>query len=260
MADVSSAIRGIPKDELESEEVRQHRRTIRTAWAAVYADIVNFTDLADSLTPEDLVHLLNEIYGEFDRLAQELSMEKIRTVGDAYIVVAGLPEPHEDHPLMATEMAVRMREYLRNRPTGGHKVEMRMGIHCGPVIAGVLGTTKPSYEVWGFRPGCDRKSAPALEFEQNPSQGVESPCLAAIFLAETADFQPGHHRPQPRKAPVADGGLAALAPKRPERGNLESEMKVRPSTKKMCEKCRIIRRRGRVWVICPNPRHKQRQG
>ena len=78
-------------------------------------------------------------------------MEKIRTVGDAYIVVAGLPTPRDDHAYAAAAMAIRMRRHLRQfrLPGRDQPIEMRFGIHCGPVVAGVIGTQKLNYEVWG---------------------------------------------------------------------------------------------------------------
>ncbi len=117
----------------------------------VFADIVDFTPLSEELEPEDLIVLLNGIYAAFDAIADSLEMEKIRTVGDAYIVVAGLPTSRDDPDYAAAEMAIRMRRHLRQfrSPGRGQPIEMRFGIHCGPVVAGVIGTEKLNYEVWG---------------------------------------------------------------------------------------------------------------
>ena len=119
--------------------------------SVVFADIVDFTQLSDQLEPEQLVDLLNGVYGAFDKMADELGLEKIRTVGDAYIAVAGIPQPRDDHALVAVEMTTRMRDHLAGlgqQPTG-NRIEMRFGVHCGPVVAGVIGTQKLNYEVWG---------------------------------------------------------------------------------------------------------------
>jgi guanylate cyclase len=119
--------------------------------SVVFADIVGFTRLSEELDPEDLVGLLNTVYGAFDRFADELGLEKIRTVGDAYIAVAGIPQPRDDNALVAAEMAIRMRDYLADTSvtlTDG-PIEMRFRIHCGPVVAAVIGTQKLNYEVWG---------------------------------------------------------------------------------------------------------------
>ncbi len=119
--------------------------------SVVFADIVEFTPLSEELEPEELVNLLNSIYGDFDAIADSLAMEKIRTVGDSYIAVAGLPTARDDHAQAAAEMAIRMRQHLKKyRPPGeGRPIEMRFGIHCGPVVAGVIGSEKLNYEVWG---------------------------------------------------------------------------------------------------------------
>lgn len=119
--------------------------------SVVFADIVNFTQLADSLQPEQLVGLLNDIYRAFDRIADDLGIEKIRTVGDGYIAVAGIAKPQPDHAARAVEMASRMRDHITTvgPETGGGDIEMRVGVHSGPVVAAVIGTQKLNYEVWG---------------------------------------------------------------------------------------------------------------
>jgi guanylate cyclase len=117
----------------------------------VIGDIVGFTTLAEELDPVDLVDLLNGIYEEFDSIADSLDMEKIKTVGDSYIVVAGLPTARDDHAGAAAQMAIRMLDALKRfHPPGVERpLEMRLGIHCGPVVAGVIGSQKLNYEVWG---------------------------------------------------------------------------------------------------------------
>jgi len=119
--------------------------------SVVIGDIVDFTVLSEELDPADLVDLLNGIYTEFDSIADSLDLEKIKTVGDAYIVVAGLPTARADHASAAAEMATRMlSELARFHPRGVERpLEMRVGIHCGPVVAGVIGSQKLNYEVWG---------------------------------------------------------------------------------------------------------------
>lgn len=121
------------------------------AVSVVFADIVGFTPLSESLEPETLVDLLDRIFDEFDSLADQMGLEKIKTVGDAYIVVAGLPTPRHDHIQAAAEMALAMRTHLTQveTPNGVDRIEMRFGIHCGPVVAGVVGTKKLAYSLWG---------------------------------------------------------------------------------------------------------------
>ncbi|MGF1493547.1 MAG: adenylate/guanylate cyclase domain-containing protein [Microcoleaceae cyanobacterium] len=116
----------------------------------LFADIVNFTPLANQLKPIELVNQLNEIFSAFDQLAQEYDLEKIKTIGDAYMVVGGLPIPQEDHAEAIAEMALRMQQVIPQfcRHTG-QPLEIRIGIHVGPVVAGVIGIKKFSYDLWG---------------------------------------------------------------------------------------------------------------
>jgi guanylate cyclase len=118
--------------------------------SVLFADLVDSTPLSESLTPTDLVEFLNEVFTRFDDLADELGVEKIKTIGDAYMVVGGLPEEREDHLEAIAEMALRMREELANHASSvGEPMQMRYGIHTGPVVAGVIGRRKFSYDLWG---------------------------------------------------------------------------------------------------------------
>jgi class 3 adenylate cyclase len=117
------------------------------AVSVLFADIVGFTPLSEKLTPAELVDLLNRVFSAFDALVLELKLEKIKTIGDAYMVVAGVPQPRADHAHAAAELALRMREALTKIAEG--KLALRIGINSGPVVAGVIGTTKYSYDLWG---------------------------------------------------------------------------------------------------------------
>ena len=117
---------------------------------------VLFADLADStphiagLPPEAAVELLNEVFTCFDRLAEEHGLEKIKTIGDAYMVVGGLPEPREDHAEAVVAMALAMQQEIhRFRWPDGEPLSLRVGINTGPVVAGVIGTHKFVYDLWG---------------------------------------------------------------------------------------------------------------
>jgi adenylate cyclase len=116
----------------------------------LFADIVGFTVLAARLPPAEVVSLLNRLFTAFDDLAEERELEKIKTIGDAYMVVGGLPEPREDHAQAVAELALAMREAVATvaRDTG-HALVVRIGIHSGPVVAGVIGKKKLSYDLWG---------------------------------------------------------------------------------------------------------------
>jgi len=116
----------------------------------IFADIVDFTRLSTLLTPKDLVAKLNRIFSRFDKLVDIYGLEKIKTIGDAYMVACGLPEPRADHVKIAAEFALRMQDELKNiKDEKGSVFNVRIGIHSGPAVAGVIGTRKFAYDVWG---------------------------------------------------------------------------------------------------------------
>jgi class 3 adenylate cyclase len=116
----------------------------------LFADIVGFTGLSQRVAPEQLVRFLNELFTRFDRIAEVHGLEKIKTVGDGYLVVGGLPEPRPDHAVAVAEMALDLMTVAGAivDPEGA-RVQLRIGIQTGPAIAGVIGMTKPTYDVWG---------------------------------------------------------------------------------------------------------------
>ncbi len=116
----------------------------------LFADIVDFTRLSAGMPPERLVAWLNELFSLFDRLSERHGLEKIKTIGDAYMAVAGLPMPRPDHAEAAAEMALEMQRELAARTApNGEPLYMRIGLHTGPVVAGVIGTKKFIYDLWG---------------------------------------------------------------------------------------------------------------
>ncbi|MEQ9353798.1 adenylate/guanylate cyclase domain-containing protein [Coleofasciculus chthonoplastes] len=116
----------------------------------LFADLVKFTQLAGQISPQELVSLLNMIVSTFDRLAQKHGLEKIKTIGDAYMVVGGLPTPQSNHVDAIAQMALDMQQSLTQINTStGKNFRLRIGINTGVVIAGVIGTTKFSYDIWG---------------------------------------------------------------------------------------------------------------
>ncbi|NET09304.1 MAG: HAMP domain-containing protein [Symploca sp. SIO2B6] len=116
----------------------------------LFADIVGFTPLSARLEPIELVNLLNQVFSRFDDLADELGLEKIKTIGDAYMVAAGLPVPQTDHAERIAKMALAMREAIAQfQEQLGEAVQIRIGINTGHVVAGVIGTKKFIYDLWG---------------------------------------------------------------------------------------------------------------
>lgn len=116
----------------------------------LFADLVAFTEWAPKMSPPQLVRLLNEVFLEFDDLTERHDLEKIKTVGDSYMVAAGLPLPRKDHAAAAVEMALDMLDVVdRYRRPDGLPLRLRVGVHSGPVVAGVIGRKKFAYDLWG---------------------------------------------------------------------------------------------------------------
>ncbi|HHP7246152.1 MAG TPA: adenylate/guanylate cyclase domain-containing protein, partial [Elainellaceae cyanobacterium] len=116
----------------------------------LFADIVDFTSLSVRVQPTELVNLLNDIFSSFDQLADHHQLEKIKTIGDAYMVVGGLPTSRPDHALAIADMALDMQDTItRFRRDNGEPFQLRIGIHAGPVVAGVIGIKKFIYDLWG---------------------------------------------------------------------------------------------------------------
>jgi guanylate cyclase len=127
--------------------------TIADAFGGVtvlFADIVGFTTFSAKIPTEELIVLLNDVFSGFDALAEKHRLEKIKTIGDAYMVVGGAPTTRDDHAEAVARMALEMRDYIKNkRLPAGERLDLRIGIHSGPVVAGVIGTRKFSYDLWG---------------------------------------------------------------------------------------------------------------
>ncbi len=157
--------------ELEVEQARSERLLLNTLPAAIakrlkvgesviaeqyehvtvlFADLVDFTQVAERMPPKRLVEVLNEIFSEFDQLSDRHELEKIKTIGDAYMVVGGLPEPNPYHAETVAAMALDMVTVLKafNARTG-ETLKLRIGMHSGSVVAGVIGMKKFTYDLWG---------------------------------------------------------------------------------------------------------------
>ncbi len=135
-----------------ADALKQGPKTIAEHYegaSVLFADVVDFTPMSSQMSPQDLVQLLNDVFTFFDEVADELGIEKIKTIGDCYMAAAGVPERREDHAQVMTEMALRVREHVDAHDFMGHSLEFRIGINSGPLVAGVIGTRKFIYDLWG---------------------------------------------------------------------------------------------------------------
>jgi PAS domain S-box-containing protein len=137
IADRLKQVNGIIADSYESVTV-------------LFADIVGFTRISSEMAPQDLVDLLNLIFSNFDTICETYGLEKIKTIGDAYMVAGGIPVPTDHHGTAIAMMALDMVQKVQElRELTGRKLQIRIGIHTGAVIAGVIGTQKFIYDLWG---------------------------------------------------------------------------------------------------------------
>ena len=116
----------------------------------IFVDIVNFVQLSASMSPAAVIIVLNRIFSAFDALCEQYGVEKIKTIGDAYMLATGVPKPFAEHVHVAARIALDMQELSqRMRMREERSLSFRIGIHTGPVVAGVIGTRKFSYDLWG---------------------------------------------------------------------------------------------------------------
>ena len=134
-------------------QLKAGRQTIADQFESVsvlFADLVGFTPLSTQLSPTQMVELLNDIFLHFDALAEQYNVEKIRTIGDSYMVASGVPRFRPDHAQALARMALDMSRHIQLRPPyAGHTIDFRIGINSGPAVAGVIGRKKFQYDLWG---------------------------------------------------------------------------------------------------------------
>ena len=148
----------------------------------LFSDLVGFTKMSSQTSATDLVKLLNDLFTRFDKRADALGVEKIKTIGDAYMAVAGLPIPRPDHAQLCAELALGMFDDLKAfNQENGKELDMRIGLNSGPVVAGVIGFTKFSYDLWGNTVN----TASRMESTSKPGRVQVSP---ATYVAIKDDF------------------------------------------------------------------------
>ncbi len=135
------------------ERLKAATQTIADHFVAasiLFADVVDFTPLSQSLPPAEVVGILDHLFSHFDALVERHGLEKVKTIGDCYMAAAGVPDPHPDHARKAALLALDMRDAIATWAVAGQLgVELRIGINSGPVVAGVIGTKRFLYDLWG---------------------------------------------------------------------------------------------------------------
>lgn len=133
--------------------LKNDQRTIADYYASasiLFADMVDFTPMSTEMSPVAMVELLNEIFSHFDTLVEKHNLEKIKTIGDCYMVAAGVPELHPRHAQAILQLALEMRGYIQSQTFGASRpIAFRIGVNSGPVMAGVIGRKKFIYDLWG---------------------------------------------------------------------------------------------------------------
>lgn len=175
----------------------------------LFADIVGFTSMSHHLSPIKLVDLLNQIFSAFDGLAERLDLEKIKTIGDAYMVAAGLPTPRADHAEAIAEMALAMQQVTASfQAESGEPLEIRIGINTGVAVAGVIGTKKFIYDLWGdavnvasrmeasSEPGQIQVTAATYERLKDSYRFERRGCIAIKGRGEMETYWLRGHRPE----------------------------------------------------------------
>ncbi len=165
----------------------------------LFSDMVGFTKMSSEISASDLVELLNDLFTRFDKRAEALGLEKIKTIGDACMAVGGLPIPRSDHAEICADMALGMFEDLKAfNSERGKELNLRIGLNSGPVVAGVIGFTKFSYDLWGNTVN----TASRMESTSQPGRVQVSP--STIELLKNA------FELEMRPEPVECKGLGAI--------------------------------------------------
>jgi guanylate cyclase len=153
--------------------------------SVLFADVVGFTPMSAGMSPPQLVGLLNAVFTKFDEFVEDLGLEKIKTVGDEYMVASGVPVPRDDHAAALAELALRILDHVAANKFGGHRIQMRIGIHSGPVVAGIIGTHQFAYDLWGDTVN----TASRMESEGVPGQIQITPATYALLSGNGYSFE-----------------------------------------------------------------------
>ncbi|MGI9350871.1 MAG: adenylate/guanylate cyclase domain-containing protein [Rhizobiaceae bacterium] len=153
--------------------------------SVMFADIIGFTNMTRAMSAEALVNMLNTIFSEFDQAADTEEVEKIKTIGDAYMAVCGVPEPNDDHAQKVMKFALHIQKNLKEiSASQGIQLQMRIGIATGPITAGVIGKSRFAYDVWSNTVNL------ASRLEANGEPGIIRVCHASyLALRDQYEFE-----------------------------------------------------------------------
>ena len=135
-----------------AHELKQHGQSEARLYenvSVLFIDVVNFTGISERLSPKELVAEIHHCFTELDGIVELNGLEKIKTIGDAYLAVCGLPNEDPDHAKKTVKAAIEINEFIKKRKAEGGHFDIRLGIHSGPLIAGIVGVKKFAYDVWG---------------------------------------------------------------------------------------------------------------
>jgi adenylate cyclase len=152
----------------------------------LFADIVGFTPMAATMLPLTLVDLLNDVFECFDDLVDKYELEKIKTIGDCYMVASGVPRQRVDHAEALVNFALDMRAEIGKRTFGGRRLAFRIGINSGPVVAGVIGRRKFIYDLWGETVNMASRMESHGTSGSSKSRAIPSTLSANISIARPA--------------------------------------------------------------------------
>lgn len=172
-----------------ADQLKQGRQQVVHEYdeaSILFADIVDFTKLSAQMQPQQLLGMLNEVFSLFDELVEEHGLEKIKTIGDCYMVAAGVPRPREDHAAALVDLALAMNEAVSERIFHDHRLRFRMGIHSGPVMAGVIGSRKFIYDLWG-----DTVNVASRMESQGANGRVQVTAMTRVQLGDEYQCEPG---------------------------------------------------------------------
>jgi adenylate cyclase len=168
------------------------------AVSVLFADVVDFTPMSAGMSAADLVILLNRIFTIFDAIVKELGLEKIKTIGDEYMVASGVPVPRRDHAEAVAELALRLRDHVATKEFEGRRIRLRIGINSGPVVAGIIGTHKFAYDLWGDVVNTASRMQPEGTAGVHPDQRVN-------LFPDRRQVRLRTARPHPRQGQGRDG-------------------------------------------------------